>query len=48
MTWHRSLLITGLKSSMRERVDQKLTYLVNEFRGEYARANPGRAAGAND
>jgi hypothetical protein len=44
MTWHRSLLITGLTDSMRTRVDQKLTYLVDQFKSEHARANPSVAA----
>jgi hypothetical protein len=44
MTWHRSLLITGLADSMRTRVDQKLTYLVDQFKSEHARANPSVAA----
>ena len=47
MTWNRSLLITGLASSMRERVDQKLTYFIDAFKSEYARANPGLGTGAN-
>ncbi|MBN1459873.1 MAG: hypothetical protein JXA57_10055 [Armatimonadetes bacterium] len=47
MTWHRSVLVSGLASSMRDRVDQKLTYLVGQFRSEHARANPGLTAGAN-
>jgi hypothetical protein len=47
MTWHRSILSTGLTDSMRGRVDQKLSYLIAQFRGEHARANPGLAAGAD-
>jgi hypothetical protein len=39
-TWSRNILITGLNSSMRERVDQKLTYLIEQFKDEYARSNP--------
>lgn len=48
MTWNRSLLVTGLTSSMRERVDQKLTYFIDAFKSEHARVNPGLRAGAND
>lgn len=39
-TWQRSLLITGLKESMRQRVSQKLDYLLGQFKGEWERANP--------
>jgi len=39
-TWQRSLLITGLKESMGQRVDDKLGYLVGQFTGEWERANP--------
>lgn len=38
-TWHRNLLITGLKHTMRQRVDEKLAYLMQQFKQEYARAN---------
>lgn len=38
-TWHRNLLITGLKSTMRQRVDEKLVYLMGQFRQEHGRAN---------
>ncbi len=41
-TWHRSILITGLKDTMRQRVDEKLAYLMGQFRQEHARANEGR------
>jgi len=41
ITWNRNILITGLNSSMQERVDQKLDYLVQQFREEYARSNRG-------
>ncbi len=41
-TWHRSLLITGLKDSMRQRVDDKLCYLLDQFKGEHRRVNPLR------
>ncbi len=40
MTWHRSLLITGLNDSMRARVDDKLAYLLGQFKDEYRKANP--------
>lgn len=38
-TWHRSILITGLNESMRQRVDDKLAHLIGQFRDEYLRAN---------
>ena len=41
-TWHRNLLITGLKDSMRQRVEEKLAYLIGQFKDEYARSNAGR------
>lgn len=41
-TWHRSILITGLNDSMRERVADKLAYLVGQFRAEHLKANPPR------
>lgn len=40
MTWHRSILITGLNESMRQRVDDKLAYLVGQFKEEHLKANP--------
>ena len=40
MTWQRSLLITGLKETMRQRVEEKLRYLVGQFGQEYSRCNP--------
>ncbi len=43
MTWHRNILITGLNDSMRERVADKLAYLVGQFKAEHLRANPPRA-----
>ena len=41
-TWHRSILITGLKDTMRQRVDEKLAYLMQQFKQEHGRANEGR------
>jgi len=41
-TWHRNLLITGLKNTMRQRVDEKLAYLMQQFKQEHGRANAGR------
>ncbi len=39
-TWQRSLLITGLKGTMGQRVNEKLEYLVDQFRQDYLRVNP--------
>lgn len=39
MTWHRSVMITGVREKMRERVTDKLTYLVGQFSQEHTRAN---------
>jgi len=41
-TWQRSLLITGLKESMAQRVSNKLDYLLGQFKGEWERANPAQ------
>ena len=41
-TWHRSLLITGLNDTMRQRVNEKLAYLMQQFKQEHRRANAGR------
>ena len=41
-TWHRNLLITGLKDTMRQRVDEKLAYLMQQFKQEHGRANAGQ------
>jgi hypothetical protein len=38
-TWQRSLLITGLKESMAQRVSDKLDYLLAQFKGEWEKAN---------
>jgi hypothetical protein len=43
MTWHRSILITGLNDSMRQRVAYKLAYLVGQFKAEHLKANPSEA-----
>jgi len=40
-TWQRSLLITGLNDTMRQRVDEKLAYLMGQFRQEHGRENAG-------
>ncbi len=46
-TWQRSLLITGLKGTMGQRVNDKLEYLVDQFRQDYLRANPPAGAPAS-
>jgi hypothetical protein len=40
-TWQRSVLITGLRETMGERVEEKLGYLVGQFGAQYERENAG-------
>jgi|GEM_PF-2474921 len=42
MTWNRNLLLTGLTSSMKERVQMKLDYLMGQLKGEYLRVNAAK------
>ncbi len=42
MTWHRSILLTGVKEKMRERVHEKFSYLAGQFGEEYTRANTSK------
>jgi hypothetical protein len=39
-TWQRAILSTGLKGTMRQRANDKLKYLLHQFRQDYVRVNP--------
>ena len=41
-TWQRAILSTGLKGTMRQRANDKLKYLLEQFEQDYARANPAQ------
>jgi hypothetical protein len=39
-TWQRAILSTGLKRTMRQRANNKLKYLLDQFGQDYVRVNP--------